>query len=243
MALLEIRNLTKRFGGLIANQNIDLDIHQNEVVGLIGPNGAGKTTFFNCISGVYKPEEGSIRFDGEDVTPLSPDIICHRGIARTFQIVRTYKNMTVVENAMIGAFCQTKDPRKAKQEALETLEFTVLIDKKDALGKALTLPEKKRLEITVALATKPKLLLLDEAMAGLTPKETQVSVALIRRIHESGVAILMVEHVMEVIMPISHRVVVLNYGVKIGDDTPVKIVQDEKVIKAYLGEKYHARHS
>jgi branched-chain amino acid transport system ATP-binding protein len=242
MALLEVRHLTKRFGGLIANQNIDLDIHKNEVVGLIGPNGAGKTTFFSCISGIYKPEEGSIRFDGEDIAALRPDVICHRGIVRTFQIVRTYRAITVLENAMVGAFCRTRDTNRAKKEALAALEFTGLIDKKDALGKALTLPEKKRLEIAAALATKPKMLLLDEAMAGLTPKETQASVALIRRVHESGITILMVEHVMEVIMPISHRVIVLNYGLKIADDSPDNIVKDEKVIKAYLGEKYHAHY-
>ena len=240
MALLEIRNLTKRFGGLIANQSIDLSIEKNEVVGLIGPNGAGKTTFFNCISGVYKPEGGTITFDGEDITSYRADAICRCGIVRTFQIVRTYKGMTVLENAMIGAFCHTKDPRGARKEAQEALAFTGLLDKKEALGRALTLPEKKRLAITIALATKPKLLLLDEAMAGLTPKESQASVDLIRRIHQSGITILMVEHVMEVIMPISHRVIVLNYGVKIADDIPERIVKDEKVIKAYLGDKYHA---
>lgn len=241
MALLEIRNLTKKFGGLIANQNIEVDIHDKEVVGLIGPNGAGKTTFFNCISGIYKPEEGSIKFNGEDITSSRPDVICHRGIARTFQVVRTYKNFTVLENAMIGAFCINRDVNMAKKLALEVLEFIGLIDKKDMLATGLTLADKKRLATAIALATKPKLLLLDEAMAGLTPKETQASVDLIRRIHNLGITIFMVEHVMEVVMPISHRVVVLNHGIKIADNIPEKIIKDEKVIKAYLGDKYYAR--
>jgi len=243
MALLEIRNLTKKFGGLIANQDIELNIHEREVVGLIGPNGAGKTTLFNCISGIYKPEKGRIIFSGEDITVFRPDVICQRGIARTFQLVRTYKGLTVLENTMIGAFRLGGDVHKARNVALEMLDFIGLKDKKDILADGLTLADKKRLAIAIALATKPKMLMLDEAMAGLTPKERQSSVDLIRRIHELGTAILMVEHVMEVIMPISHRVIVLNHGMKIAEDTPEKIVKDEEVIKAYLGEKYYARHT
>jgi branched-chain amino acid transport system ATP-binding protein len=243
MALLEIQNLTKKFGGLIANQDIELNIHENEVVGLIGPNGAGKTTLFNCISGIHKPEKGKIIFSGEEITVFRPDVICQRGIARTFQLVRTYKGLTVLENTMIGAFRLGGNVQKARKVALEMLDFIGLKDKRDTLANGLTLADKKRLAIAIALATKPKMLLLDEAMAGLTPKEMQTSVDLIRRIHELGTGILMVEHVMEVIMPISHRVIVLNHGVKIAEDTPEKIVKDEKVIKAYLGEKYYARHT
>ena len=241
MALLEINNLTKRFGGLVANDNISMRVDEGEIVGLIGPNGAGKTTLFNCISGFYRPDTGSVRFEGRDITNLSADQICHAGIARTFQIVKVFKDMTVLENVMVGAFCRTSSLEKAREEALKTLAFTGLAEKKDVLAGSLTIADKKRLELTRALATRPKVLMLDETMAGLNPMETREAVELLRRVNAQGITLIVVEHVMEAIMTISDRIVVLDYGRKIAEDVPEKIAVNEEVIKAYLGERYYAR--
>jgi branched-chain amino acid transport system ATP-binding protein len=241
MALLEVSSLTKRFGGLVANDNISMEVKEGEIVGLIGPNGAGKTTLFNCISGFYRPDSGSVVFEGKDITRFSADRICREGMARTFQIVKIFKDMTVLENVMVGAFCRTTSPESARQEALKTLEFVGLVGKRDVPGGALTIAEKKRLELARALATQPKLLMLDEAMAGLNPMETREAVELLRKINAQGVTLIVVEHVMEAIMTISDRIIVLDYGRKIAEDVPEKIAVNEEVIKAYLGERYYAR--
>jgi branched-chain amino acid transport system ATP-binding protein len=241
-ALLAVESSTKHFGGLLANREVSLAIEAGEIVGLIGPNGAGKTTLFNCISGSMHPESGRIVFDGADITRARPDRICHLGVARTWQVVRAFGRMTALENVVCGALQRTNRIGEARARARELLEFTELTGKDDVPAATLTLADKKRLEIARALATRPKLLLLDEAMSGLTPMETAAAVRLVRRIHaELQVTICVVEHVMEVVMPLSHRVVVLDYGVKIADGTPQTVVRDEQVIRAYLGERRAAR--
>ncbi len=240
MALLEVQGLSKHFGGLVANDRIDLRVDKGEIVGLIGPNGAGKTTLFNCIAGFYPPTGGNVQFKGDDITGLPANEICLRGIARTFQIVRIFKDMSVLDNVMVGAFNRTNSAARAKQKALEVLDFCGLAPKKSMLAGGLTIADKKRLEFTKALATEPSLLMLDEAIAGLNQTETAEAVELVKKVRESGITVLLVEHVMEVVMPISSRVVVLDYGKKIAEDTPEKVIQNEEVIKAYLGDKYHA---
>ncbi|MFB0536506.1 MAG: ABC transporter ATP-binding protein [Anaerolineae bacterium] len=241
MALLEISNLTKRFGGLVANNAVSMEVNEGEIVGLIGPNGAGKTTLFNCISGFYSSDGGSVVFEGKDITRSSADQVCREGMARTFQIVKIFKDMTVLENVMIGAFCRTMSPERARAEALKTLEFVGLVEKRDVPGGSLTIAEQKRLELARAVATQPRLLMLDETMAGLNPMETREAVELLRKINAQGVTLIVVEHVMEAIMTISDRIMVLDYGKKIAEDVPEKIAQNEEVIKAYLGERYYAR--
>jgi len=240
MALLEVKELTKNFGGLMANDHIDLQVNEGEIVGLIGPNGAGKTTLFNCIAGFYPASGGKVFFKGEDITGLLSNEVCLKGIARTFQIVRVFKDLPVLDNIMVGAFNRTHSAARARKKALEVLEFCGLMEKKSMLAGGLTIANKKRLEVAKAFATGPTLLLLDEAMAGLNQTETAEAVELVKKIRKAGVTILLVEHVMEVVMPISNRVVVLDYGRKIAEDTPEKVIHNEEVIKAYLGDKYHA---
>ncbi len=240
MALLEVQKLTKRFGGLVANDHIDLQVNEAEIVGLIGPNGAGKTTLFNCIAGFYPPSGGTVRFKGEDITGLPANEVCLLGIARTFQLVRIFKDMTVMDNVMVGAFNRTNLAARAKKKAWEVLDFCGLSPKKSMLAGGLTIADKKRLEFAKALATEPALLMLDEAMAGLNQTETGEAIELVKKVRQSGITVLLVEHVMEVVMPISNRVVVLDYGKKIAEDAPEKVINNEEVIKAYLGDKYHA---
>lgn len=240
--LLQVHASTKRFGGLLANREVSLAIEPDEIVGLIGPNGAGKTTLFNCISGYMHSDAGRIVFDGHDVTRARPERICHLGVARTWQVVRAFGRMTALENVVCGALRRTNRIGEARARAGELLEFTGLQGREDMPAATLTLADKKRLEIARALATRPRLLLLDEAMSGLTPAEAAAAVTLVRRIHEElGMAICVVEHVMEVVMPLSHRVVVLDYGVKIADGAPQDVVRDAQVIRAYLGERRAGR--
>jgi branched-chain amino acid transport system ATP-binding protein len=240
--LLSVEAATKRFGGLLANKEISLAIEPGEIVGLIGPNGAGKTTLFNCITGYMHPDEGRIAFDGADITHARPERICGLGVARTWQVVRAFGRMTALDNVICGALERTNRVAEARARAADLLDFTELGGRKHVAAANLTLADKKRLEIARALATRPRLLLLDEAMSGLTPRETAAAVQLVRRIHEElGVTICVVEHVMEVVMPLSHRVVVLDYGVKIADGRPHDIVRDELVISAYLGARRAAR--
>src|SRR5215468_4534850 len=242
MALLEVLTCTKRFGGLVANKDISLTIDRGEIIGLIGPNGAGKTTLFHCLSGYLHPEVGSIRLDGVDLSRARPEHVCRHGIARTWQVVRSFGRMTVLDNVICGALERTRRVGEARARARDLLAFMGLDGKEDQVAAGLTLADKKRLEITRALATRPKLLLLDEAMSGLTPIETAVAVDLVRRIHaELGLAICVVEHVMEVVMPLSHRVVVLDHGEKIAEGRPEVVARNEQVIKAYLGDRYRAR--
>src|SRR5450756_252107 len=241
MAFLEVKELTKRFGGLVANDKVTLTIDEGQIIGLIGPNGAGKTTLFNCIAGVYNPEGGSILFDGKDITRGTPERVCQAGVARTFQIVRVFKGMTVLDNVMVGSYLRSMSTSAARSHAIEILRFTGLYPKRDTMSSALTIANKKRLELARALATQPRLLMLDEVMAGLNSTECQEAVEIIRTINQQGVTILMVEHVMEIIMPISNRLVVLDYGKKIDEDVPERVSTNPEVIRAYLGDKYVAR--
>ncbi len=240
MALIEAEKVTKRFGGLMALREVDFHIDPGEILGLIGPNGAGKTTLFNTVAGVFPPDGGKIRFSGEEIGGLRPYELCHRGIARTFQITKPFLNITVLENMMVGALCKEKDIKAGQRIALEILEFVGLVGKKDLLAASLTLEDRKRLELARALATKPRLLLLDEVMAGLTAKEVEDTLHLIRRVQKEGVTIFLVEHVMKAIMAISHRVMVLHHGEKIAEGTPGEIVRNQQVIDAYLGQSYRA---
>lgn len=240
MALLEVKQVTKRFGGLLANHEIDLEVNEGEIVGLIGPNGAGKTTLFSCIAGHYSVTSGTIHFAGKNITNWPAEKVCHEGIARTWQIVQAFRGMSVLENVMVGSFCRAPRTADARREALKVLEFTGLANKRDFLGASVTIADKKRIELSRALATKPTLIMLDEAMAGLNPTETAQAVELVKAIRNKGITVLMVEHVMECIMPVADRIIVLNYGRKIAEDTPAVVCQNKEVIDAYLGEKYHA---
>jgi len=240
--LLELHSVTKRFGGLVANKKVSLAISAGEIVGLIGPNGAGKTTLFNCVTGYTHADAGRIVFAGADITRARPERVSGLGIARTWQLVRTFGRMTVLENVVCGALKRHARVGEARARALRLLEFTGLASREDVVAANLTLADKKRLEIARALATEPRLLLLDEAMSGLTPAETAAAVELVRRIHgELGLALCVVEHVMEVVMPLSQRVVVLDDGEKIAEGPPAEVVRNDAVIKAYLGEHYRGR--
>jgi branched-chain amino acid transport system ATP-binding protein len=234
--LLDIRGLCKRFGGLSANEDISFTVGRGEIVGLIGPNGAGKTTLFNCMAGYYSPSAGTIEFAGEHMSHLSPDGAAKRGIARTFQIVRIFGSMTACENVMVGAMLRNRSVAAARKLALETLAFVGLSARATSVAGTMTVAEQRRLEIARALATGPQLLLLDEVMAGLNPAEVREAVELIRRIRDRDIACVIVEHVMEAIMPIAHRVVVLDAGRKIADGPPEAIARDPAVLAAYLGE-------
>jgi branched-chain amino acid transport system ATP-binding protein len=241
MALLEIREVTKKFGELIACDSVSFDVEAGSIVGLIGPNGAGKTTMFNCISGLFPPTGGRIRFDGADITGLKPYQIAQRGAVRTFQVVRPLKEMTVFDNVLVGAFLKYPDNRAAFERTRECIRLCNLEAVQDKAAGELPIGGKKRLEMARALATYPKMLMLDEVMAGLTSTEIKTSIEIIRRLRESGITIMIVEHVMDAIMPIADKVIVLDGGVKIAEDAPGRIVEDERVIEAYLGTKYSQR--
>lgn len=239
--LLEIQNVTMKFGNLIANDNVSFEVNEGEIVSLIGPNGAGKTTLFNCISGFYKPFCGKIIFDGKDITGKSTHQITRLGLTRTFQIVKPLKDMTVRENVLTGALLHAANKKEAESLTDQVLHTTHLWDKKDMLAGSLTIADKKRLEIARMLATKPKMMMLDEAMAGLNNTEVKEAMELCVNLNKDGITLLIVEHVMEAIMPISNRIIVLNAGKKIAEGRPEEIVNNEDVIKAYLGERYYAK--
>jgi branched-chain amino acid transport system ATP-binding protein len=234
--LLEVRGLCKRFGGLSANEDVSFTVGRGEIVGLIGPNGAGKTTLFNCIAGYYARSAGTIAFAGETLSHLTPEGAAKRGMARTFQIVRTFASMTACENVMVGAMIHNKRVAAARTLALETLAFVGLRARAASVAGTMTVAEQRRLEVARALATAPKLLLLDEVMAGLNPTEVREAVDLVLRIRERDIACIIVEHVMEAIMPIAHRIVVLDAGRKIADGPPDAIARDPVVLAAYLGD-------
>ena len=236
--LLSLKQLTKQFGGLMAVREVSLDLDAGEILGLIGPNGAGKTTLFNMISGTFLPTSGRIYFHGEDITDRPPHKICRMGIARTFQIVRPFAKLSVVDNVMVGAFLRTRQARPAEEKAREVVNFVGLGPYADRPAQALTTAGRKRLELARALATDPQLLLLDEVMAGLTPTESVAIVELIHNIREADVTILVIEHVMKAIMSLSDRVAVLHHGELIAIDTPSSIASDEQVVEAYLGEEF-----
>ena len=241
MALLEVRNLTMKFGSLLANSDVSFDVEQGTIVGLIGPNGAGKTTLFNCVAGLYKPTSGTITFDGQDVTDITSWRMARLGVARTFQVVRPLKEMTVFENVLVGAYMRHSDTTKAKEIAERCMELCFLGGFRDRPAGGLTIGNKKRLEVARALATEPKLLLLDEAVAGLTSTEVKEMVDVIVRLKHENITVLMVEHIMEAIMPIADKIVVLASGKKIAEDAPQNVVKDPTVITAYFGEKFAKR--
>jgi branched-chain amino acid transport system ATP-binding protein len=239
-ALLEVWNVSKSFGGVAANVDISFDVLSCEILGLIGPNGAGKTSLFNSISGEVTPDAGEILLDGEKVSGLGPVACAMRGIARTFQVVRSFDSMTVLENVMVGAFARHPATRDAMRHARETLAFCGLDSRLDRPAFSLSPPEKRRLEVARALATDPKLLLLDEMLTGLTPTEAQSGVQLVRDVCARGVTVIMVEHVMEVVLPLVSRAVVLNLGRVLTIGSPAEIVRHPDVIRAYLGDRYAA---
>jgi branched-chain amino acid transport system ATP-binding protein len=230
-----VRNLSKRFDGLSANEDVSFTVEANEIVGLIGPNGAGKTTLFNCVAGFCAPSAGSIEFDGETLRRLTPDGAARRGIARTFQIVRTFSSMTAIDNVTVGALLHRKGIGTARRSAEETLAFVGLAARAQTPAGAMTVAEQKRLEVARALAIEPKLLLLDEVMAGLNLAEIREATELVLRIRDRGIACVIVEHVMEAIMPIAQRIVVLDAGRKIAEGSPDAVAREPAVIAAYLG--------
>jgi len=236
LVILETQGVCKRFGGLQAVKNVSLKVEQGSIFGLIGPNGAGKTTFLNSIAGVYRPEEGKVFFKGQDITGYSADKVCHAGMARTFQIVHSFPQMTVLENAMIGAiFGGRKDSEPPEKKAAEMLDFVEFTLSHDTLAQNLNTIQLKRLEMARALSTGCDLLLLDEVAAGLTPAELDEMSNLIKRIRDRGITIIMVEHLMKLIMGVCDRIAVLYFGEKIAEGTPKEIVENEKVAEAYLG--------
>jgi branched-chain amino acid transport system ATP-binding protein len=240
MATLEIKNVSKHFGGLKAVDQVSLTIEKGQIYGLIGPNGAGKSTLFNCVAGTYAPTMGTIFYEGEDITALKPWNICRKKIARTFQIVKPFQNKTVLFNAMVGAFIRSNNVSEVSDMAMESLKKLHLADKSNKLAKSLTIADRKRLDFARALATNPDMLLLDECMAGLRPNEVDEALDAIRAIRDSGVTIFMIEHIMRAIMSVSDKITVIQFGKKIMDGTPQEVAKDERVIKAYLGESYGA---
>lgn len=221
---------------MVALDNVSFNINKGEIVGLIGPNGAGKTTMLNCITGFYRIDSGVIRYKGKKLNNLKPHKICSMGIGRTFQIVKTFENTSVLENVMVGAFLKTNAKAVAEQKAMKMLEIVGLREKKDEIVRNLTIVDKKRLELARALATEPELLLLDEIAAGLNPAEVTELIAKLKEIRNIGITLLIIEHVLELVMSISDRIIVLHHGRKIADAKPSTIIKDKRVIEAYLGE-------
>lgn len=238
MFALEARNLTKTFGGLTAVSDLTIEVNPGEVLGLIGPNGAGKTTVFNCLTGFLPVDRGEIRLYDRNITRVKPHDICRLGLTRTFQIVRPFVTVSVLENILVGALLRRRSMGSARELATEVLEITGLEDLAGRPAGELPLPQRKRLELAKALATQPKVLLLDEVMAGLNPSEVDDMIRLIRTVHQRGITVILIEHVMRGVMALSERVVVINYGRKIASGPPEEVVRNELVIEAYLGQEF-----
>jgi branched-chain amino acid transport system ATP-binding protein len=239
MALLEVNGVTKHFGGVAANEDVSFTVEEGELVGIIGPNGAGKTTLFDQITGFRAPDSGRVIFDGRDITGERPDRICAAGLARTFQIVRVFPELTVLDNVVVGALHRHKAVRVAQKRTYEVLERVGLEDRANALGRELPLAARKRVQLARALATEPRMLFLDEAMAGLNKKEAAAAVELLKSFRQE-ITIVMTEHVMEILMPLSDRVIVLVEGRKLVEGPPKEVSTDKRVVAAYLGEKFVA---
>jgi len=241
MPLLKIEGLTKSFGGLMAVHHVGFQVEEGEIIGLIGPNGSGKTTTLNLITGFLKPDSGAVTFKGENIAGFPRHRVCRKGIARTFQLIKPFLEFTALQNVMVGrVYGQDPAPslKVAAQEARESLERVGLLDKAEVLAKDLTLMQRKRLELARALATRPQLLLLDELMAGLNPGEAEDAMRLVRRIRDSGITIVVVEHIVKAILGLSDRIVVLNMGEKIAEGCPQEIVHNPQVIEVYLGQAH-----
>ncbi len=241
MAFLETKNITKFFGGLAAVNQVSFKVEQGQIYGLIGPNGSGKTTIFNLINSYFPLTSGQIFFDGHDITNAKTHKICRLGIGRTFQVVKPLKRMTVLDNVIASAYLHAKSKSEAVKTAEETIEFCGLTPVMSKTAKSLPIASRKRLEITRALATKPKLMLLDETAAGLNPSESEQAIQLIKKIRDSGITIMIVEHIMKVIMSISDRILAINHGMVITEGTPEEVARHPQVIAAYFGEEYRAQ--
>lgn len=235
MSLLKLENVTKRFAGLVAVNNVSFSVEKGEIVGIIGPNGAGKTTLFHTISGYHIADEGVIQYNGQDIKGLKPEIICEHGIARTFQIVQPFGNLSLLENVIVGAFNRHAKYQDAKQVALEKLDFVGMKSRADVRMKDLTFPEQKKVELARALATQPELLFLDEIMSGLNPTEVQEMIEIIKQIRDQGITIMFIEHLMAAVMSLSERVIVMHHGEVLAIGKPEEVKENPAVIEAYLG--------
>ena len=238
MSLLSIRGVSKQFGGVVANRNVSFEVVPGELVGIIGPNGAGKSTLFEIITGFYRPDSGEVRLDGARLTGLSPDRVCRLGVARTFQKLRPFPGLTVLENVVVGALTRTRDVRHAREQARAILDRVGLADKGDAHARTLSTGQRKRLELARALATRPRLLLLDEVTGGVDQGSIPGLVRLVRELHQGGLTVLVIEHNMRVITAVAQRIVALYLGEVIADGPPGVVARDRRVVEAYLGQAY-----
>ncbi|HEY7601702.1 MAG TPA: ABC transporter ATP-binding protein [Methylomirabilota bacterium] len=238
MSLLSVAGVSKRFGGIVANRSISFDVAPGELVGIIGPNGAGKSTLFEIVTGFYRPDEGEVRLDGARLTGLAPDVVCRRGVARTFQKLRPFAGLSVLDNVMVGALTRTRDVRHARARARDLVQRVGLGDKAGAHARTLSTGQRKRLELARALATEPRILLLDEVTGGVDQRTIPDLVRLVRELHAGGLTLLVIEHNMRVITAVARRIIALHLGEVIADGPPETVARDRRVVEAYLGQAY-----